>query len=93
MEESAAVAFLDALTGLIRSGARRFPDALDLPTGELAGIVSGDSRDGHFTSARDELARGAYDYALFRDGLALIAGPPPRKLTGVRSWHPKEGLD
>ncbi|MFA5964721.1 MAG: hypothetical protein WC804_11945 [Sphingomonas sp.] len=93
MEESAAVAFLETLTGLIRSEMRRLPEALDLPTGELAGIVRSDSRDGHFTSTRDELARGDYDYALFRDGLALIAGPPPRKLTGVRSWHPKEGLD
>jgi len=93
MEESAAASFLDTLTGLIRFGTRRLPDALDLPTGDLAGIISGDSRDGRFVSARDELARGDYDYALFRDGLALIAGPPPRKLTGARSWHPKEGLD
>lgn len=93
MEESAAAIFLETLTGLIRSGARRLPDALDLPTGDLAGMVSGDSWDGRFVSARDEIGRGDYDYALFRDGLALIAGPPPRKLTGVRSWHPKEGLD
>jgi len=93
MEESAAAAFLDTLTGLIRSGERRLPETLDLPTGDLAGILSGDGRDGHVASARDEIARGDYDYALFRDGLALIAGPPPRRLTGVRSWHPKEGLD
>lgn len=93
MEESAAAAFLDTLTGLIRAGTRRLPDALDLPTGDLAGIISGDSRDGRSASARDEIGRGDYDYALFRDGLALIAGSPPRKLTGLRNWHPKEGLD
>jgi len=93
MEESAAAAFLNAFTGLIRSGQRGLPEALDLPTGDLAGILSGDGRDGHVASARAEIARGDYDYALFRDGLALIAGPPPRRLTGVRSWHPEEGLD
>lgn len=93
MEEKSAAAFLDTLTGLIRSGERRLPEVVALPTGDLAGIVSGDSREGYAASARDEIARGDYDYALFRDGLALIAGPPPRKLTGVRSWHPKEGLD
>jgi hypothetical protein len=37
-------------------------------------------------------AREDYDYALFRDGLALLAGPPSRRLTGIRTWHPKEGL-
>ena len=93
IEESAATAFLNTLTGMILSGTRRLPDAIELPTGDLAGIVSGDSRADRLTSARDEIGRGDYDYALFRDGLALIAGPPPRKLTGVRSWHPKEGLD
>jgi hypothetical protein len=93
MEESAATAFLDTLTGLIRSGTRRLPDAIELPTGDLAGVASSDSRAERFASARDEVGRGDYDYVLFRDGLALIAGPPPRKLTGVRSWHPKEGLD
>ena len=91
MEEGAATTFLDTLTDLIRSGTRRLPDAIDLPTGDLAGIASSESRADRLTSARDELGRGDYDYALFRDGLALIAGPPPRKLTGVRSWHPKEG--
>lgn len=34
-----------------------------------------------------------YDYVLFCAGLALIAGPPPLKLTGVRSYHPEKGLD
>ena len=61
MEESAAAAFLNAFTGLIRSGQRRLPEALDLPTGDLAGILSGDSRDGNVASARAEIARGDYD--------------------------------
>ena len=38
MEQSAAAAFLNAFTCLIRSGQRRLPEALDLPTGDLAGI-------------------------------------------------------
>ena len=86
MEQKAATAFLSALTAMIRSGPRERPATLELPTSDLAGFASGSAEIG-IRSARED-----YDYALFRDGLALLAGPPPRKLTGIRTWHPKEGL-
>lgn len=37
---------------------------------------------------RDEI----YRCALFHDGLALIAGPPPECIEGTRIWFPKEGM-
>lgn len=86
MEEKAAAAFLDGLSGIIRTGERERFGTFELPIGDIAGFASGDA---------DTRARGAredYDFALFRDGLALLAGPPPRKLTGIRTWHPKSGL-
>jgi hypothetical protein len=86
MEEEAGTAFLDALTGMIRFGEGRRPEALDLPLSDIVGFADGGA-DATGRSARED-----YDYALFRDGLALLAGPPPRKLTGIRTWHPKEGL-
>jgi hypothetical protein len=57
-----------------------------LPLSDIVGFADGGA-DATGRSARED-----YDYALFRDGLALLAGPPPRKLTGIRTWHPKEGL-
>jgi hypothetical protein len=86
MEEKAATAFLSALTAMIRSGPRERPATLELPTSDIAGFASGSAEIG-IRSARED-----YDYALFRDGLALLAGPPPRRLSGIRTWHPKEGL-
>lgn len=86
IEEKAGTAFLDALTGMIRLGPRGRPETLELPASEIEGFAKGGADLGS-RSARED-----YDYALFRDGLALLAGPPPRKLTGIRAWHPKEGL-
>lgn len=86
MEEKAATVFLGALTAMIRFGPRERPATLELPTSEVAGFASGSAEIG-IRSARDD-----YDYALFRDGLALLAGPPAFRLRGIRTWHPKEGL-
>lgn len=86
IEEKAGTAFLDALTGMIRFGPRDRPETLELPVNDLAGFSSGGAEPA------DRRTREDYDYALFRDGLALLARPPPRKLTGIRTWHPKEGL-
>lgn len=86
IEEKAGAAFLDALTRTIRFGPRRGPEFLELPESDIAGFADG-------TTEPVSLRRGEdHDYALFRDGLALFAGPPPRRLTGIRTWHPKEGL-
>lgn len=87
IEEKAGTSFLNALTGMIRFGPRERPEVLELPTSDIAGFADG----GAEPAGRDRL-REDYDYALFRDGLGLLAGPPPRKLTGIRTWHPKEGL-
>ena len=86
IEEKAGTAFLDALTGMIRFGPRERPETLELPVNDLAGFVAGGAEPAGRRTGED------YDYALFRDGLALLAGPPPGKLTGIRTWHPKEGL-
>lgn len=86
IEENAGIAFLNALTAMIRIGPRRDFAPLELPTGDVAGFAPAAS------DVRGLVRREDYDYALFRDGLALIAGPPPRKLTGFLRWMPKEGM-
>jgi hypothetical protein len=84
MEEKAATAFLEGLSGRIRSGERERFGTFELPVGDIAGFAAGDAdRRG---------VREDDDYALFRDGLALLSGPPPRKFDGIRTWHPKSGL-
>ena len=30
--------------------------------------------------------------ALYRDGLALLGSPPPRRMVGHRAWLPREGI-
>lgn len=93
MEERSAAAFLNGLSARIRSGPGVAGTRFELPRGDIAG----------FEKAAPEIRRPLfergvrdgedYDYALFRDGLALIAGPPPRKISGIRTWHPKQGLE
>ncbi|RQW40603.1 hypothetical protein [Novosphingobium sp. LASN5T] len=89
MEETAAFAFLQALTGLIRIGPRERPpvELLELPVGDVAGFNEGSGEIGFRT------AREPYDYALFRDGLALISDLPRRGPADILRWHPREGLD
>lgn len=86
MEEKAAAGFLNGLSGMIRRGERERFGTFELPLGDIAGFAGGDA------DMREATARDDYDFALYRDGLALLAGPPPRKLTGIRIWHPKAGL-
>lgn len=86
IEEKAATVFLGALSGMIRSGPQARPTTLELPIGDIAGF---------FDNRRDlggRRSKDGYDYALFRDGLALVADPRRRKLSGLRHWHPKEGF-
>jgi hypothetical protein len=87
IEEKAGERFLNALSALIRAEDRHLPDSLDLPSGDLVGL----STDAEASIARRD--GGSYDYALFRDGLALLGGPPPRRVAGHRIWHPKRGLE
>jgi hypothetical protein len=87
IEEKAGGQFLNALSALIRREDRTLPETLDLPSGDFVGSSS----DGPASTARRDGV--PYDYALFRDGLALLSGPPPRRIAGHRVWHPKHGLD
>jgi hypothetical protein len=84
IEENAGERFLDALSGMIRAGPERVPETLDLPSGDFIGLSTGDDAAG-----RDG---AAYDYALFRDGLALLGNPPPHRIAGLRFWYPNNGL-
>lgn len=86
MEEKAATTFLNALAAMVRFGPGERPARLELPTGDTVGLSS--ERADH--GAR--LGREAYEYSLFRDGLALLGGMPPKRIDGFLRWHPKEGL-
>jgi hypothetical protein len=84
IEENAGEQFLDALSGMIRAGPDRIPENVDLPSGDFVGLSTADD------AARRDGA--AYDYALFRDGLALLGNPSPRRIAGLRIWYPNDGL-
>lgn len=86
MEEAAAVGFLNALSGRIRVGERGQFGAFELPVGDIVGFGTRDGEE--FRSGRRE----DYDFALFRDGLALISGPPPKEIGGILTWDPKSGI-
>ena len=86
IEENAGERFLNTLSALIQLDRRGLPETLDLPSGDFVGS----STDGDASITRRD--RVPYDYALFRDGLALLGGPPPRHIAGHRIWHPKHGL-
>jgi hypothetical protein len=90
MEEKAAVSFLNALTGLIRRGPRDLREAgetFELPIGDIAAFGLGEA------AAEGSAARDGYDYALFRDGLALVAAPPRHGSWELRRWHPRSGFE
>jgi len=87
IEENAGERFLNALSALIRLEDRTLPETLDLPSGDFVGS----SADGAALMTRRDGT--PYDYALFRDGLALLGGPPPRRIAGHRIWYPKHGLE
>lgn len=85
MEEKAAERFLNALSGIIRSGREGIPEVLELPRFEPVGFAIGPEEGGV------SLPDSEYVYALYRDGLALL-GSPPRRIVGHRTWSPKEGM-
>ncbi|MGX7877192.1 hypothetical protein ACVDG5_035355 [Mesorhizobium sp. ORM6] len=78
--------FLDSLTGIIRAGGDDRPERLDLPSFDQAGFGIREDSRGRRADGSD------YNYALFRDGLALVGDPfRPRKIE-TRRWSPKEGF-
>jgi hypothetical protein len=86
MEEKAAEVFLNALSAIIRNGRDNLPETLELPRFEPAGFGFGDDA----VDLRSPTSK--YRYALYRDGLALLGSPPPRRTVGHRMWLPGEGL-
>jgi len=86
IEERAGIAFLKALTNMLGPQAVRFPSSLQLPEFVPAG----------FGTINDDLSsdtpRDAYNYALFRDGLALLGDPQRGRTVGVLEWSPKAGV-
>jgi hypothetical protein len=90
IEEKGGAEFLNGLSAVIRSGERRAPVSFALPTFDPVGFGF-DEGDRAAPGARDDEAR-AYDYARFRDGLALLGDPFRGKLIDVLSWSPETGL-
>lgn len=86
MEETAGIAFLKALTGMLDPQSLRFPSSLQLPEFAPAG----------FGTINDDVSEGTpssdYNYALFRDGLALLGDPQRGRPVGVLEWSPKGGV-
>jgi hypothetical protein len=87
IEEKAGEQFLNALSALIRSEDRILPETLELSSSDFVGSSID---EGPSMTTRDGVP---YDYALFRDGLALLGGPAPRRIAGHRIWDPKHGLE
>jgi hypothetical protein len=92
MEEKAATGFLNTLAGMIRRGPGTLPDELELSTTDIQGFSTGAELLAGADRPDFRTPGEAYDYALFRDGLALLGQPPPRRFGGIRIWHPREGL-
>ncbi len=86
MEEKAAEWFLNSLSAIVRNGRENLPDSLELPRINPVGFAIG-GEDAGLTSPASE-----YTYALYRDGLALLCSPPPRRIVGHKEWLPKEGM-
>jgi hypothetical protein len=87
MEETACKAFLNGLTDMIRTGGDGRPERLDLPTFDPVGFGIGED------SRRRRVDGSEYNYALFRDGLALLGDPFRSRKLDMRRWSPKEGFE
>jgi hypothetical protein len=79
------MAFFDRLAELIRGEPDAMPNTVRLPDLEPAGFGLG---DGTLARGRQE---GSYQYALFRDGFALLGNPQRGHPRGVLTWAPREG--
>ena len=87
MEEKSAERFLELLSNIIRSGREPIPGGgFRVCNVETIGFTLGQEGTGTFAPEAE------YTYALFRDGLALLGWPPPRREIGHRSWSPKDGI-
>jgi hypothetical protein len=86
MEETAGTKFLKSLTGIIQDGGRSIPATLQLPSFGSIGFGLGGESGGRIRDDAD------YQYALFRDGLALLGDPHRGRFRGITMWSPKEGI-
>ena len=87
MEESACSRFLNILTDVIRDGGEEGPVRLELPTFDPVGFG---------IEERDRAPRpdhSDYNYALFRDGLALVTAPFRLPKVEMLRWSPREGFE
>ena len=87
MELHSAERFLDSLSSIIREEGVVTQDYMELPRSETMGF----SGDRH--GAREGPRASEYEYAMYRDGLALLGSPHPRKADGYRIWSPKGGME
>jgi len=86
IEENGGAEFLNGLSAIIRDSERRAPASFTLPTFDPVGFGL---TEGDRTPDEED---GAYDYARFRDGLALLGDPFRGKPLDVLVWSPNEGL-
>ena len=86
MELHFAQRFLEELSSMIREGGEVTQEYIELPRTGTVGFSS--DRD----AAREGPSASEYEYAVYRDGLALIGSPHPRKVDGYRIWSPKDGM-
>lgn len=88
IEENVGVIFLNALSNAIRNREIGTPTTMRLPTVEPAGFS---------LSAGDRIVEGdggeSLQYALFRDGLALLGQPFRGRPRDIIVWSPKGGID
>lgn len=86
MEVASAERFLSSLSSIIREGGDVMQELMELPRAETVG----------FTSDQDDIRDGGrdteYEYAVYRDGLALLGSPRPGKVEGYWIWSPKDGM-
>ncbi|MGB3044002.1 MAG: hypothetical protein WBB98_12540 [Xanthobacteraceae bacterium] len=87
IEEKAGAKFLNALSNAIRDRGTGLPATMRLPTVEPAGFALS-AGDRIFGADADE----PYQYALFRDGLALLSEPFRGRPRDVVVWSPEGGI-
>ena len=87
MELYSAERFLESLSLMIRERGEVMQEYMELPRTETVGFSS--DLDG----AREGPRASEYQYAVYRDGLALLGCPTPRRADGCRIWSPKGGME
>ncbi|PZP53400.1 MAG: hypothetical protein DI595_03770 [Agrobacterium fabrum] len=90
IEEKGGAEFLRELSAAINDGQGRMPDSLVLPTFDPVGFGFADGERA-LSAPRDDGDR-AYDYARFRDGLALLRDPLRGRPLDIVLWSPQGGL-